>query len=144
MVVRTIEQVKSELVIPSVEALNGPRSTWRPSVSCIGDTSNQELTDDRIAKINAYVSENWKDLVCSRKYYKGSVPTELTDEQAQYFVDRDIAQQKLDDKVNEFTTALSEAETIADKFDLEFSLDTAYGMGGYYNGGEWHPSSQSC
>lgn len=144
MTVRTIEQVKAEIVIPSVETLNGPVSSWRQSVSWIGDTSNQELTDERIAKIDAYVAENWKDVVAMRKYYEGSTPTELTDEQAQFFVDRDIAQDNLNKKVNEFTKALSEAESIADKFDLEFDLDTAYGMGGSYRNGEWHPSSQSC
>lgn len=56
------------------------------------------------------------------------------------------AQNSLDDAVSRFESALSEAESIANKHNLEFSISPAYGMGGSYNGeeGEWHASSESC
>lgn len=39
---------------------------------------------------------------------------------------------------------LRKAEEIADKFDLSFSFDVEYGMGGYYEDGEWTSSSSNC
>lgn len=38
------------------------------------------------------------------------------------------------------------AETIAEKFEIDFDFSVTYGMGGYFDGrdGEWQPSSQSC
>jgi hypothetical protein len=43
-------------------------------------------------------------------------------------------------------TAFVEAEEIADKYGLEFSINPSYGMGGWYDGeeAEWYASSQSC
>lgn len=41
---------------------------------------------------------------------------------------------------------LEEAEKIANKHELSFSIYPEYGMGGTYDGseGRWYPSSQSC
>jgi len=66
----------------------------------------------------------------------------------------------LAEAVSAFENALYEAETIATKYGLEFSVDTAYGMGGSFEGcgdndpnttdsyGDaeygWFASSQSC
>lgn len=48
--------------------------------------------------------------------------------------------------VSQINRLVSEAERLADQHELDFNLDIAYGMGGYYDGteGEWNPSSQSC
>ena len=47
--------------------------------------------------------------------------------------------------------AFTEAESFAEEYALEFHIEPAYGMGGWYNGGAfegcdmgWNPSSQSC
>lgn len=53
-------------------------------------------------------------------------------------------QNELNQAVNEFEAALARAEKIAAEHNLEFSIDPAYGMGGWFTSGEWHPSSQSC
>ncbi len=41
---------------------------------------------------------------------------------------------------------IEEAEALAKAHKLDFTIDLAYGMGGWYDGieGEWNPSSQSC
>ena len=56
----------------------------------------------------------------------------------------------LADKVKEFNEALSEAESIADKYKLSFSISPAYGMGGTYDddpeervGEDWESSWES-
>lgn len=54
------------------------------------------------------------------------------------------ANQKLSELVAEVYSKLAEAQNFADENELSFSLDVEYGMGGYYEEGEWHPSSQSC
>ena len=42
--------------------------------------------------------------------------------------------------------AINAAFVFADKYNLDFYINPAYGMGGYYDGeeGEWNASSQSC
>lgn len=49
-------------------------------------------------------------------------------------------------KVAQIEKLISECEGIAKDAKVTFSIDLAYGMGGYYDGedGEWHPSSTSC
>lgn len=54
------------------------------------------------------------------------------------------ANQKLSEMVEEVYAKLAEVQSFADEHKLGFSLDVEYGMGGYYEEGEWHPSSQSC
>lgn len=54
------------------------------------------------------------------------------------------ANENLSKLVAEVYKKLGEAQTFADKHNLSFSLDVEYGMGGSYEEGEWHPSSQSC
>lgn len=54
------------------------------------------------------------------------------------------ANQKLSDLVQEVYAKLAEAQKLADEHELSFGLDVEYGMGGYYDEGQWHPSSQSC
>jgi hypothetical protein len=67
------------------------------------------------------------------------------------------AAKKLSDVVDGINRAISEAEKIADEYGLSFSLEPAYGMGGYYYGTGnpelegryapdqgWNPSSTSC
>lgn len=48
--------------------------------------------------------------------------------------------------VAEAYAAIEKAKEVADKHNLWFSFEPAYGMGGDYDGaeGEWNPSSQSC
>lgn len=66
-------------------------------------------------------------------------------------MDKQQASKELAALVEAFEKALSAAEAFADEHKLGFNIDPAYGMGGYYNGGEetycddgWNPSSQSC
>lgn len=54
------------------------------------------------------------------------------------------ANQKLSDLVTEIYAKIAEAQKFADENGLSFGLEVEYGMGGYYEEGEWHPSSQSC
>lgn len=54
------------------------------------------------------------------------------------------ANQKLSDLVAEIYAKIAEAQNFADENDLSFGLEVEYGMGGYYEEGAWHPSSQSC
>jgi hypothetical protein len=39
---------------------------------------------------------------------------------------------------------IAEAEKIATEHSLSFSWEIAYGMGGWFESGEWRASSQSC
>lgn len=57
---------------------------------------------------------------------------------------KEQANNLLSDKLEQARALISECEALADKYQLEFSMDIAYGMGGYYEEGEWNPSSQSC
>lgn len=50
----------------------------------------------------------------------------------------------LDELVRQAIALIDEAENIATKHDLEFNLNIAYGMGGWFSSGEWHPSYQLC
>ena len=61
--------------------------------------------------------------------------TKMTQKQAQVELDR------LTTKAEEM---LGEAEGVATEYGLEFSFSPAYGMGGWFESGEWSPSSQSC
>lgn len=56
------------------------------------------------------------------------------------------AQEYIDKLVEEAYGKISEAEEIAQKFDIHFSFDLAYGMGGSYDPeeGEWMSSSSQC
>lgn len=47
---------------------------------------------------------------------------------------------------SEIDAAIYEAEKHANKYNLNFRINPACGMGGYYDGeeGEWNPSSRSC
>lgn len=46
----------------------------------------------------------------------------------------EAAKAELKEKVDAFEAALSEAEALADKYGLEFTIQPAYGMGGAYTG----------
>ena len=61
-----------------------------------------------------------------------------------------MTRQKANEKISKFIQtaqdAISEAEAIADAYDIGFSIDIGgYGMGGWYDKeGGWQASSQSC
>lgn len=50
----------------------------------------------------------------------------------------------LSEKVAEVERLLRECEQFADKHKLSISWDLAYGMGGWYEEGEWCSSTSSC
>lgn len=56
------------------------------------------------------------------------------------------AQEEINKLVARAYDAINQAEALADKFGISFSLDVAYGMGGTYDPeeGEWMSSSESC
>lgn len=54
------------------------------------------------------------------------------------------ANAKLAQLVADIYSKIREAQELADEHELGFSLDVEYGMGGSYEEGAWHPSSQSC
>lgn len=54
------------------------------------------------------------------------------------------AAQLISAKVDAAHALIREAEALATEYKLTFSSDIAYGMGGWFESGEWHPSSQSC
>jgi hypothetical protein len=47
-------------------------------------------------------------------------------------------------KVEAARELISEAEALATEHKLTFSWDLSYGMGGWFESGEWQASSQSC
>ena len=46
--------------------------------------------------------------------------------------------------VEQANAALREAEQFATDNNLSFRFDPAYGIGGWFESGEWNPSSMSC
>lgn len=56
-------------------------------------------------------------------------------------MDRNEKMEKLKAKI---LKAVEKAETFADENDLSFSLEIAYGMGGWYRSGAWESSTSSC
>lgn len=52
--------------------------------------------------------------------------------------------EKLAELVEIAENALKTAEKFSNEYNLEFGFSPAYGMGGWYESGEWHPSSESC
>lgn len=58
----------------------------------------------------------------------------------------DEAQLMINDLVSQAYKCISEAEELSKKFEIGFSFDIAYGMGGYFEPeeGEWQSSSSSC
>lgn len=62
------------------------------------------------------------------------------------FTEQEVLQ-KISDLIAEAQNAVWEAEILADKYNVKFSMCLGdYGMGGYYNGeiGDWQSSSASC
>ena len=60
---------------------------------------------------------------------------QLTEEQATALIAAKIAAAR---------SLISEAEALATEHELSFGWDLAYGMGGWFESGEWQASSQSC
>lgn len=69
--------------------------------------------------------------------------------------DKEKALKEISEKMKQVYALISECENLADQTGVDFSMDVAYGMGGYYVGknsedwdesdtGRWNPSSQSC
>jgi translation initiation factor 2 alpha subunit (eIF-2alpha) len=50
----------------------------------------------------------------------------------------------LSDNLQKAMDLIRQCENIADIHELNFSMDIEYGMGGWYDEGQWHASSQSC
>jgi hypothetical protein len=61
--------------------------------------------------------------------------TQLTEEEATIL---------MAEKVSAAYALIAEAEKIATEHSLSFSWEIAYGMGGWFESGEWRASSQSC
>lgn len=59
---------------------------------------------------------------------------------------KEEAKAKIDACLKEIYALVAECEGLANAHDLGFSLDVAYGMGGWYSGenAEWCASSESC
>jgi len=58
---------------------------------------------------------------------------------------REEAVKEVADLLNQVDVLMSRAEDIADEHDIPFSFDgPGYGMGGWYESGEWQASSHSC
>lgn len=62
----------------------------------------------------------------------------------QEIADAERAALTIADKVAEIEKLVKECEELSNLHGLDFGLDIAYGMGGYYSNGEWNASSQSC
>lgn len=57
---------------------------------------------------------------------------------------KEEANKLISDKLETAQKLVTECEELATHHELEFSLDIAYGMGGWFSSGEWDASSQSC
>ena len=62
----------------------------------------------------------------------------------QSHIDRQEAVARISELTNQAREILREAEAIADQAEVSISWDLAYGMGGWYESGEWRSSSSSC
>lgn len=130
--------------------------TWNPNRSWVdGVPVNSELTAGVIALLDAalasdendsYVFDNAEAFI--RRYgqelYDARLP--LDDKTVERIVHENTGRNLMAEAKAKLINAFSEAEAVADKYELSFSIDPAYGMGGTYDGedGEWCPSSQSC
>ncbi|EQA7786787.1 hypothetical protein ACX818_001381 [Acinetobacter baumannii] len=146
---RTIEDVKLEYGIMSyAEMAKGRRVSYysdRMEAKVPVLKPDQDIYPKDIEAIHAWIDadkDNFWRVQVLKKYHDDTV--ELTDEQAQWILDQENAQEELNKTVDEFNRLLSKAEQLADEHNLDFDIDPAYGMGGNYRNGEWHPSSQSC
>ncbi|ADG59978.1 hypothetical protein Acj9p078 [Acinetobacter phage Acj9] len=141
--------IQAGSVLPTAEIANSWRYNWDKGRSWIGDEAGQELTPERIEHVNAKVQQNFKHFAINRdnfyNLYSGA-PVELSIEQAQYFADIHNANNEIQAALTQARELISNAESLANRHDLTFDFDIAYGMGGEYDGkkGEWYPSSQSC
>jgi hypothetical protein len=59
-------------------------------------------------------------------------------------ISKEDAQKLISDKIEQAYALIRECEGLATEHGLYFSFDLEYGMGGSFDEGEWHPSSQSC
>lgn len=60
-------------------------------------------------------------------------------------MDQQQANAVIAEKMSQAAALISECEAIADEAGVSFSCDLGgYGMGGWYESGEWSASSQSC
>lgn len=48
------------------------------------------------------------------------------------------------EKIEKVNALLADCQAIADETGVSFSFAPAYGMGGFYESGEWNASSQNC
>lgn len=57
---------------------------------------------------------------------------------------KEEASKAISSLISEAQAKITEAELLSDEHELGFSWDLSYGMGGWYESGEWQASSQSC
>lgn len=60
-------------------------------------------------------------------------------------MDKQQANELIAQKIAQINELVNECTSIADEAGVDFSFDVAgYGMGGWYESGEWQASSHSC
>lgn len=69
---------------------------------------------------------------------------DVTRVEVEKIIDRREAIRQISELTNQARALIRDAEKIADDSGVEFGWDIAYGMGGWYESGEWHASSESC
>lgn len=147
----TLEQIKSTYFVESIKYLS---SSWGwgyskgPKLDAlvldVDDTPETRKIVFRALESDIKELTRWTGTVDELYSKEDLIP--VSDKLAEMILSCEIAKQALSDAEIEFDKALSKAMKIADEHNLDFTLDTAYGMGGTYYGStqEWYPSSQNC
>lgn len=105
------------------------------------ETVTKEALIDFLAEVGETITEYRDDgsrLYEIEDYYDGAVQSLYDEEEIK------VAQAELSEAVKAFQDALDNAEKIATKYGLGFSMSPAWGMGGYFSAGGWVSSSSGC
>ena len=139
-----ILEVKNKYVFPSFYSIANPKYEWsEPEVEGIIKGQDIYPKDEELI-LAAFKADPIRYFTSRDLDDKNQI--ELDDASAYTIAESFAAEEEMARLSNAIDAAISKATAFADKYNLNFHMDTAYGMGGYYDGedGEWHPSSQSC
>ena len=140
---------KKDYAIPSINVLVLPRwarskDTWIPNVI----PQDSVVTDELVEKVNEWLNtnNNFKFVMESKSFLEkyNFEYVDLNQHMVDVLEKECQEQEELNAAVRDFESALSKAESIADKYSLRFDISPTYGMGGTYEDGSWYPSSESC
>lgn len=139
-----IKEVKQNYVFPSFHSIANPKYNWM-DIDVEGIIRGQDIYPKDEELIMAAFKADPLIHYTTREP-DNSAQIELDDASAYVIAEQHEAGNIMSKLSDEIDSAIDKATSFADRYNLDFSLNPAYGMGGTYDGedGEWHPSSQSC